>query len=412
MRMVLKILLGLIVLLLVIGGSFVAVIHFGGVPQYDPPRIDLQVELTPERVARGKDLSRMSCNECHLDFEKGRLSGRRMFDVPPVFGVAYSTNITQDPVHGIGSWTDGELIGLLRTGIGRDGHFSMPWMPKLPRMADEDLYSLIAWLRSDDPLLEATPEPNRPQELSFLAKFLSRVAFKPFEWDGAPRVAPSPADPVEFGRYLVHDHLECYSCHSADFKTVDDLDPPASEGYMGGGNRLLSLDGEIILSANITPDHETGIGAWSEEDFVRALREGIRPDGRVLRYPMSRRPEYTVEEAQAMFAYLRTVPALRNPVDRRFHEQGGPALADGRAIYEKYGCITCHGPDGRGLGNLAANLKRFPQDSTLAAWIRNASLFDPHTRMPSYEGRIRESEYEPLVRFVRGFADQAAASHR
>ncbi len=405
MRLVLKIFAWLLGLVLLAIGGFAAFVYFGGVPTYDVPQVSLQVHPTPELVARGKDIARMSCFECHMDYDNGRLSGRRMFDVPEVFGTAYSSNITQDPTHGIGDWSDGELAVLLRTGINRGGRYTMPWMPKLPRMADKDLNALIAWLRSDDSVLQATPVSSRGQELSFLAKFLSRVAFKPFAWPEHGQIAPPLTETVEYGRYLVQDFLECYSCHSADFKSVDDLNPPASVGYMGGGNKLLSLDGEIILSANITPDTETGIGSWSEEDFVRAIREGLRPDGRVLRFPMSRRPETTEAEARAIYAYLQTVPPIHNAVERNFVDQGGPALTDGSAIYRKAGCVNCHGPQGEGLGKLSNNRIRFPEDEKLVAWIRNPSAIDPHTRMPAFEGVLQEAEYGPLVGFLREMAE-------
>ena len=60
------------------------------------------------------------------------------------FGVIYSKNITKDPEHGIGKWTDGELLYLLRTGIKPDGRF-LPVMAKLQKMSDEDIQSIVAF---------------------------------------------------------------------------------------------------------------------------------------------------------------------------------------------------------------------------------------------------------------------------
>ena len=80
---------------------------------------------------------------------------------------------------------------------------------------------------------------------------------------------------------------------------------------MGGGNRIDSL-----YSANITPDKETGIGNWSEEDFIKAVRFGQRPDGSPVRPPMKPFAQLSLSEAQALYAYMKTVPAIKNKVDR------------------------------------------------------------------------------------------------
>jgi alcohol dehydrogenase (quinone), cytochrome c subunit len=69
----------------------------------------------------------------------------------------------------------------------------------------------------------------------------------------------------------------------------------------------------MIYSTNITPDKETGIGAWSENDFTRALREGVRPDGRRLfpAFPYTAFTAITDEDAAAVFTYLKTLRAVR-----------------------------------------------------------------------------------------------------
>ncbi len=84
-------------------------------------------------------------------------------------------------------------------------------------------------------------------------------------------------------------------------------------GFFGGNNKLLDANGEDIYSPNITFDPETGIGRWSEAEFVRAVRTGVRPDRSMLRPPMAPFAEMTEEEAAAVFVYLKTVPVLRNP---------------------------------------------------------------------------------------------------
>lgn len=401
MKTAVKILGGLILLVIVAAGGFLAFIAIDGIPRYktDPPA--LKVEVTPERVARGKLISHILCSECHLDTKTGRLTGHRLPDLPPAFGVAYSKNITRDKEVGIGGWTDGEIAFLLRTGIRRDGKYTPPWMPKLNRIADEDVYSIIAFLRSDDSLVQADPAPDQESEPTFLVKFLTHVAFKPFRYPDHKIVPPDSNDKVAFGKYLALDAFGCFACHSGDFKKLNNREPEKSFLFFGGGNPMPDLGGRVIFTANLTPDGENGIGDWTEEEFVKAVREGVRPDGRLLRYPMTKTVELTEKEVGAIYAYLRTVPPLDHHIVRNFDDFGGAALTEGKAIYNKYGCTSCHGETGEGLGDLTLAKRDFPADSSLRSWIRNPPSFKPLTKMPSFQGIIKDEEFAPLIAYVR-----------
>ena len=238
-----------------------------------------------------------------------------MKDAPEEFGKIYSQNITQDKTYGIGEWTDGEIVYLLRTGIKRNGKYSPPWMAKLPHMADEDISSIIAFLHSDDPMVAATATPDFPCEPSFLTKFLCVVAFKPMKMPDHNIEMPDTSNAVALGKYLAF-NLECYTCHSADFKTNDYAEPEKSVGFFGGGNKTLNLDRKEIVTQNLTPDPETGIGKWTEERFVDALKNGKMVDQPALRYPMVPYVYLTDKEAKAIYAYLQTIPAISNNVPR------------------------------------------------------------------------------------------------
>jgi mono/diheme cytochrome c family protein len=407
MKTLLKIIGGIVLLLLLAVGGFAAFVQIAGIPSYPVEKVDLEVEVTPERVARGKVIANMMCSGCHLDSKTGRLTGHRMPDLPPEFGVAYSKNITGDRKVGIGSWTDGEIAYLLRTGINREGRYTPPWMPKLPRIDDEEIASIIAFLRSDDSLVMADPTPDKESEPTFIVKFLTRVAFKPHPYPKAPVKAPDPADKVAYGRYLALDAFDCYGCHSGDFKKMNDREPEKSWMFLAGGNAMPGLDGVPIVTANLTPDPETGIGKWTEEQFIKSMRHGMRPDGRLLRYPMMRYPEFGDDDLKAIYAYLRTVPPVRNELARNLQDLGGAPLADGKAIYGKYGCAACHGETGVGIGDLTLAAKNLPTDSLLHAWIRNPAAFRPLTKMPAYEGVLKEEEYAPLMAYVRELGKKA-----
>lgn len=408
MRKALKILGFTLLALALLVGAAAGYIALSGIPHYTPGKVQLTVDVTPERVARGRRTADMLCVACHMDTDTGKLSGHRMPDMPPQFGVAYSANITQDQETGIGAWTDGEIAYLLRTGIKRDGSYAPPWMVKLPNLADEDLKDIIAFLRSDDPLVAPVRHATPPSEPSFLTKFLSRVAFKPLPWPEQPIARPDPGDPVAVGRYLVNAHAQCFGCHSADFAKVDDLHPEKSAGYLGGGNAMPDLSGRKVLTANLTFDETTGLGRWSEDDFVRAVRFAVRPDHSVLLYPMVPYPELTEGEVRAIYAYLRTAPHIQNAVPRPAAQQVAGSDA-GRAAFYRYGCNSCHGDSGLGMFDLRKNVRDFPTDDALIAYIRHPEQFKPGVKMPPWDGVIAEEDYAPLVQHVRKLATAASA---
>ena len=315
MKKVLKFLgLGL-ALILVLGLAVFLYVNFSPIPSYEVAKIDYQVKSSPESVARGRKLATVLCANCHMNRETGKLTGIRMLDAPAEFGEIYSQNITQDREYGIGSWSDAELLYLLRTGIKKDGQYSPPYMAKLPLMADEDINAIISFLRSDDPMVAADPTPDHPTKPSFLTKMLTRVAWKPFPMPADEIEMPDPDNSVELGEYLAH-NLDCFSCHSSDFKTNDFLNPPNSEGYFGGGNKPLNLEGEVVLTANLTPEDETGIGSWSKEKFIRAVKYGLKEGEPALVYPMMPYAQLTDEEAGAIYDYLMTIPPINNRIER------------------------------------------------------------------------------------------------
>ena len=111
---------------------------------------------------------------------------------------------------------------------------------------------------------------------------------------------------VEKGRYLAT-AADCVACHTV----------PGSKKQFAGGRPIETPFGNIT-SANITPDKDTGIGAWTDAQFENAVRKGIRPDGSRL-YPAMPFTAYTKishDDVVAIRAYLKTLPAVHNPVVR------------------------------------------------------------------------------------------------
>jgi len=317
MKKIFKILLYAIAGFAVIVIGLSGFIQFRGIPEYSPTKVDLKVVYTSERAAEGQRLASMLCCKCHLNNDGNSLSGKMMADLPTSLGVAHSANITQDKVYGIGNWTDGQIAAFLRTAVKPNGKYVPPYMPKFHQMSDEDIASIISWLRSDDPRLKPNQSKSIACEPSFFMKFLTNMAFKPLPYPQKPIAQPNANNPVELGRYCVQTRYQCYSCHSADFATNVDLKPEESKGYCGGGNKMPDYSQKIITTLNITFDKETGIGKWSFEDFDRALRFGLPPNNKpILRYPMDPYVGLKTEEVRAIYEYLKTIPKISNEIDR------------------------------------------------------------------------------------------------
>ncbi len=317
MKKVLRYLLYLIAVVVVLVIGFALFIQFRGIPTYEAKELAINVQSTPEKVLHGKRLADMLCVKCHMDPNTGNLTGKFLVDAPEIFGKIYSKNITQSKVNGIGNWTDGQLAYLIRTGIRPDGSFIPPYMPKFVKMADSDVESIIAWLRSDDPRLAANETVPPPTEPSWFTKFLTNVAIKPMPYDGVPIALPDTNNAVEHGRYMATSQLQCFACHSKDFTKLDDMNPEKSLGFFGGGNEMLDYDRKPIMTANITMDEETGIGTWTEQDFIVAVKQMRTPHGKALQYPMEPYVQLTDTEVAHIYAYLKTVPVIKNRVARR-----------------------------------------------------------------------------------------------
>mgnify|MGYP002777003751 CR=1 FL=1 len=314
MQKILRIAGALVLLAVVAVAGFAAFVAARGVPTYDKPTpAPLTVAHTEAQVVRGRKIASMLCVQCH-SVPGQPLKGKLMDDLPTEFGEVWTANITQHPEHGIGRWTDGELVHLLRTGVRRDGRYAVV-MPQFPNMSDADIQAVVAWLRSADPVVQPDPTPSHPNHYNFLLKALTNTVMKPLPAPTGPIAPPDTTNPVAYGRYVADGLIACYACHSADFKKMNPLHPELSEGYYGGGNPMLDRQRRVVPSANLTPDETTGLAAhYTEANFVRAVRFGQRYDGQPLRYPMLPHTGLTDSEVKAIYAYLQTVPAIKNAV--------------------------------------------------------------------------------------------------
>jgi mono/diheme cytochrome c family protein len=270
--------------------------------------IPIQVSYDSASIYQGKKIVETVCYTCHRGSDE-KLSGALFSQPESAFGEIWSANITNHPTHGAGRYSDGELAFMLRTGINRDGRFIGPFM-LFPNLADQDLAAVIAYLRSDSPITEPV-EVARPQpSYSFLANALLKLgAMEPLPMPDKPIYAPSPSDLPSYGKYLATSVYACYECHSKSFETNNVLQPEKSEGYFAGGNPVEDRNFDIVISPNLTPSIGDGIGTWSTEDFSRAIRQGINADNKVLNGIMPRFSLMSDQEVDAIWSYLRSLPA-------------------------------------------------------------------------------------------------------
>lgn len=252
-------------------------------------------------VEQGKYLTEIAgCWGCHTPrdpetfqvYEGRDFSGGEVFDLGPL-GQVQSKNLTSDPATGLGDWSDEEIITAVTTGVSRDGLHLFPVMPysTFSGMAQDDLAAVVAYLRTLDPIENTVP---RVQVLPVEA--MPVISYR------GPAEAPDPADTEARGRYLFSGVLACTDCHTP----VDpDTGAPEMDKFLAGGQPYEGPWG-TVYGGNITPDQETGIGDWTDAEIERVLREGIRPDGRVVvLMPVEDYEFLTDEDVAAVIWYLR-----------------------------------------------------------------------------------------------------------
>ena len=165
MKVVLKI-VGVLVLLVLLGMGGAVGYFYGALPHKRAPQ-DVHAPNTPEAIARGEYLFNhvTACVGCHSQVNEnepgapvvpGTIGGGRDFGAVAVFpGRVISPNITPDPEHGIGKWTDGEIMRAMREGVDKDGKVLFPMMPYQnfgKRLSDADALAIVAYLRTLPPL--------------------------------------------------------------------------------------------------------------------------------------------------------------------------------------------------------------------------------------------------------------------
>ena len=268
---------------------------------------DFKAGRSQQEIERGRVLVYSICAGCHYNRETDKFIGNRIEDVPGIAGKVYSANLTHSKTHGMpGKYTDAQLKYLLKTGVAYDGRF-ISYMLR-PNMAESDLNAIVAFLRSDDPALAAADTTVGPTHYNLFGKMYMSMHAKPLQYKTIAG-RPGENEPVALGRYLV-DNLGCFHCHSKSLTSLNYLYPEQSPGYLAGGTKLKGSSGGEVTASNITPDKNTGIGNYTREEFIKAVKDGEAPQ-RKLAPPMPKFKMLGDAEISAIYAYLKTIP----PVD-------------------------------------------------------------------------------------------------
>jgi mono/diheme cytochrome c family protein len=274
-------------------------------------------------------------------------------------------------------------------------------------MSDDDVLSVVAYLRSLQPIRNPVPA-HQP---SFLAKALFTFGImKPQPEVTAPVTAPPAGITVERGKYLVAHASTCMDCHSPiDLNTGEFY----KDSLLMGGNIPFGKKGPgqpvdapaFAYGPNLTPDPETGIGTWTEEQYLLAVRTGTRPDGTVLtnHMPYSFIGLWPEDELKATYLYLKSLKPVRNkvpPVELRKEITEARGVARGDALFKTY-CQSCHGEAGAGAPPtklVLADLAQTIDNAALKKFIRDGQI---NLRMPSFGKTLSEDQLDDVVAYIR-----------
>lgn len=205
-------------------------------------------------------------------------------------------------------WSDDELLKALVQGINKKGDTLFPLMPyhNYSRLAKDDLMAMIAYLRTLKPIEKA----DVPRKLMITPAQFGPLPANTIEQNRRP----DPSDKVKYGEYLVT-MASCGDCHTPMTPQGPDMTK-----MFAGGFRFKSEHVDVTV-ANITPDSTTGIGAWTEDVFLAKFRTnkaasetGNDPGKLNTEMPWGFYGKMKEEDLKAIYAYLRTLPAVKNKI--------------------------------------------------------------------------------------------------
>lgn len=283
----------------------------------------ITIEITPERLKRGEYLANavMACVDCHSERDwslyagplvEGTLGqGGEIFNQEMGFpGTYIAKNVTP---YGLRDWTDGEILRAISAGVSKDGSALFPVMPhpSYGKLDKEDLYSVIAYIRSLEPIQKDIAPAQSDFPMSLIINTIPQKAHF--------SSIPSKSDTLAYGEYLFT-AASCTDCH-----TMMEKGKFVQGMYLAGGMAFPLSSGGVVRSVNITPDKETGIGNWTKEFFIQRFK--IYTDSAYVPAKISKGDfntympwmmysQMTEEDLGAIFTFLQTVKPVKHSVTR------------------------------------------------------------------------------------------------
>lgn len=365
------------------------------------------------------------CVACHTKPGGKPFAGGLKIATP--MGEVIATNITPDPEHGIGRYTEAEFENAVRHGVRKDGSYLYPVMPYVSYagMTDQDVKALYAWfMHAVKPVPEAQEETN----LSFPASIRpAMMAWNFVASKETPETGDSSIyDTLRRGRYLATALEHCGTCHTPrNFMLSEKQDHYLAGASLGAW-----------YAPNITSSKTGGIGTWSEDDLVAYLRTGHVAGRAQAAGPMAEAVEHSTShltdaDLHALAAFILKVAPMEDEADHIARDSVGKAVAepdirtkgpqriddlaemDGPHLYDA-NCSACHGRDGAGtqdhyVPSLFANstVGAGRPDNLIMTILKGVdrTAGKDHAFMPGFDGqsnvqRLSDAEIAALVNYV------------
>lgn len=408
-----------LLILLLTAGGLLFMRQGGFAPLRVPAAATLAVSTDPAVIARGAYLARLgNCGTCHTPRGGQLLAGGRGFKTP--YGTVYSSNLTPDPVTGLGAWSVEEFRHAMRHGVSRNG-LLYPVFPfaNFARLTDADLDALLAYLRSVPAVVAERPANT----LTFPASWRGALlAWRMLHYrspastaSSIPATVPTKSADWNRGRYLVDGLGHCAMCHS----TRGAMGSLPADGYLAGGR----IPGQGWYAPAL---NRTTLARFDVDTLAAYLQSGTSGHGAAYG-PMAEvvfksLRHITAQDAVAMAVYLQDVPAAP-PVRRRAAAFAAPrATPDphGAKLYAQH-CESCHGVDGRGEGSRYPSLHGavavVAPDPINAVRIvlygavapTTAANPQPHS-MPPFAQTLGAADIAAVVNYLRGRWGNAPAA--
>ena len=290
MKNAFKVVIGLVLLVVVIVGGVITVASVNyskhAAIKHELPEIDISGEMKTADLETGKRIVtvRNGCYDCHGT----DLGGTTIINDGPA-GLIAGSNITPFK---LADWSDGEIARAIRYGVGKDG-LPLVFMPstELQNLSKQDLASLVAYLRTV-PKVEKENVEVRPGPIMKIMHLFGKIPHL-LSVENVDRTASFPDKPAEeptpeFGKYLVT--AACTGCHGVNL----------AGGPIAGGPPEWPPAADLRGSA---------MGKWTQEQFIKAMREGVNPSGAKIRLPMpiEMTKSLSDQELIAMYTYLKGV---------------------------------------------------------------------------------------------------------